>query len=474
MPVSAPERSDERRAGEMDDKAVRRRRDRQQDVRSPGRGGILSDPAAEARSRWGRAAWFAAITYFAWSPYRTINQVLPAGSATRGVVLTVIPVIGVLVVMRTRRTYRVPIDLLVVLLALLVVWESIAVERNAGTTAYIHVVPSLALLGLAIVARSSVDRLSVREMRWAIGGVVAPLCCLLILGGVAQYLRLVPSSFPSAIGFSIHGYRLQGLADHPDGWGFLAAVVTLIAFVAYPGKWSWTARVVGLITVFASDSRTAIIALGFGLFVLWVFGPGRNVTRRVTAALLIVAAGSAVWGIIDVKRQSNTDVLSNRDLIWKDLVPYLHHLPVFGYGPNFFVQIAPQVLGPYTSFGQVLDPQNQWLNDSLEFGFVAALALTACLLVIPLWGSRSYRSLVLFPLLAMVLLDALSEVPLAVFYSISGAFPLFLLVMWAPERERSVANRLRIDGRKRRMIAREVNPLALDAKRRVPKKQMSE
>src|ERR1039458_3569627 len=159
-------------------------------------------------------------------------------------------------------------------------------------------------------------------------------------------------------------------------------------------------------------------------------------SKRIKALLLFAIAGIGGWRLIDVQRQVNTDVLSGRDLIWRDLLPYLHHLPIFGYGPYFFPRLVPLVFGPYAVPGQILDPQNQWLNDSLEFGFAAAVMLTLLLVLIPRHGSKTYRRMLLFPLLTMVIVEGLSEVPLAVFSSIDGAFPLFLLLMWAPLRGR--------------------------------------
>jgi hypothetical protein len=95
------------------------------------------------------------------------------------------------------------------------------------------------------------------------------------------------------------------------------------------------------------------------------------------------------------------------------------------------------VFGPYTPYGEVLDAQNQWLSDSIEFGILAAVLLTLCLVIMPLRGTTSYRRLLLLPLLAMVFVECVSEVPLAVFSSIDGAIPLFLLIMWSPLRDRN-------------------------------------
>ena len=404
-------------------------------------GAKVNEAAAGARRRWRRATWFGVATFLAWSPVTTVKKLLPAGSTTRGVVLTLIPLIGVLAVLRLPYAgRRKPIDLLVGLLALLVVWQAISVERTAGTSTLLHVIPAAALLVLAGAARRQVTGMSATDIRYAVTGVLPGLCTLLILGWIVQYAHLVPVQSTTAsslhLSFSVHGYRLQGLASGPDPLGFLAALVTLIAFVAQPGKLSWFTRVVGLLTVLASDSRTSIIVLGVGLFMLWVFGPGLSMSNRMKALLLLAIAGIGGWRIIDVQRQVNTDVLSGRDLIWHDLIPYLHHLPIFGYGPELFPRLVPLVFGPYALAGQILDPQNQWLNDSLEFGYAAAAMLTLLLVLIPRHGSKTYRRMLLFPLLTMVIVECFSEVPLAVFSSIDGAFPLFLLLMWAPLRGR--------------------------------------
>ena len=401
-----------------------------------------SDVATEARRRWGRATWFGVVTYVAWSPLTTVNKLLPAGSTTRGVVLTIIPVIGAVAVVRLpTRGQRKLIDVVVGLLAILVVWQAISVERSVGTAYLLHVIPSVALLLLAVSARGQVTEMSLTDIRFAATGVLPPVCCLLLLGWIAQFAHLVPvvpyNSAESAIAFSIHGYRLQGLSAAADPLGFVAALITVIAFVAQPGKLSWFTRAIGVLTILASDSRTALIVVGVGLFTLWVFGPGRRLPERVIALVFLVFVGIGTWwGVIDVRRSANTDVLTGRDNIWHDLVPYLHHVPIFGYGPNFFPQLVPLVLGP-NALSQVLDAQNQWLSDSLEFGFVAAAALTLFLIALPLYGSSTYRRVLLLPLLIMVLVDCLSQVPLALFSSIDGAFPLFLLVLFAPLRGRA-------------------------------------
>jgi len=394
----------------------------------------VSDAAFETRRRWRTASWFAVVTYIAWSPLSTISKVLPNGSTTRGVVLTLIPLIGVVVVMRLPRVRpRRSIDLVVVLLAALIVWQGVSVETTAGLRYFLHVFPATALLLLAVMSRGDYSPLSLREIRFAISGVLSSLAFLLTAGWIAQYANLVPVTGPtgSTLGLSVHGYRLQGLTSGPNLLGFLAALATFVAFVALPGRLAWFTRILGLLTLLASDSRTSIIVLGLGLLALWVLGPGLSVSKRWLALAGLGLGGLAARGIIVTQRSANTDLLSDRNTIWRDLLPYLHHLPLLGYGPNFLPTLVPLVFGPFAVAGQFLDPQNQWLNDAIQYGFVAAILLTLLLIALPLHGSRTYRMLLVVPLLLMVIVECLSEVPLAIFASIDGAFPVFFLVMWA-------------------------------------------
>jgi hypothetical protein len=397
----------------------------------------VSEDALKARLRWRTATWFGVVTFLAWSPVTTINRVLPAGSTIRGIALTVIPLVGVVAVMKLpKRRTRKLIDLSVLLLFALVVWQGISVETTAGLHYLLHVVPAVALLILAVAARDESSGMSVDDIRFAIAGILPALCAFLLVGWIAQYAHLVPLTGPagSTLGLSVDGYRLQGLTSGPNLLGFLAALITLIAFVAQAGKVAWFTRVVGILTLLASDSRTSILVLGIGLFALWVLRPGLSMSKRVIPLAALTFGGLGVWPILVSRRSANTDVLSNRDEIWRDLFPYLHHLPLFGYGPNFLPKLVPLVFGPYALADQILDPQNQWLNDSIQYGFMAAILLTLLLLAIPLHGSKTYRRTLLLPLLLMVFVECFSEVPLAVFGSIDGAFPLFFLVMWAPLR----------------------------------------
>src|SRR5579863_10330544 len=124
---------------------------------------VVDRPTLEAKRRWATAAWFGIATYQAWSPLTAINKLLPAGSTIRGLALTIIPLAGVVAILRQSETPRHQrVDLLVVVLGLLTVWEAISVEANAGFGFFLHVFPSVALLTLAVVARTPIHDLSVR------------------------------------------------------------------------------------------------------------------------------------------------------------------------------------------------------------------------------------------------------------------------------------------------------------------------
>ena len=125
---------------------------------------------------------------------------------------------GVLAVLRLpNAAYRKPFDLLVGLLGVLVIWEAISVERTAGTSTLLHVIPAAVLLVLAAAARGPVTGMSVTDIRYAVTGVLPALSSLLILGWIALYARLVPVQITTAaslhLSFTVHGYRLQGLAS---------------------------------------------------------------------------------------------------------------------------------------------------------------------------------------------------------------------------------------------------------------------
>jgi hypothetical protein len=389
-----------------------------------------NEAATLVRHRWSRATWFAVFTYAVGSPgLEPMVRVLPTGSSVRGLILCIIPLAGILSLLQLPRTRLVRINLLTAVLAVLVAVQVVSASQNLGTGYVVHVLPALALLALAIAAGSDVDGLSRYDVRYAMAGLAMPMFVLLLLGWIVQFGKLVPSLYPSAFRLSIHGQRLQGLAVHPDSLGLLAAMITVMAFVAQPERVVWCARGIGILTVFASDSRTGIIVMGVGLFALWVFDPGRNLAKRTIALFSLAIAGAATWGVIDVQRTGNGGVLTGRSAVWHTLVPYLHNLPLFGYGPEFVPRFTDSIFGPYST---ISDAQNQWLSEALNFGFASAVALTALLVIMTLRGPSGYRRLVILPLIFMLVVECFSEVPFDLWSSIVGAFPLFVVLLLAP------------------------------------------
>jgi hypothetical protein len=116
-------------------------------------------------------------------------------------------------------------------------------------------------------------------------------------------------------------------------------------------------------------------------------------------------------------------------------MPYLHHTPLFGYGPDFLQSLRVELFGIYVPSTFYVDAQNQWLSDSLQYGIPVAVLTTLFLIALATRGSFHSRRVVLLPVMAMVFLECFSEVPISIWGSTEAAFPLFLIICLAPIRQ---------------------------------------
>jgi hypothetical protein len=235
---------------------------------------------------------------------------------------------------------------------------------------------------------------------------------------------------------SLRGYRLQGLAVHPDAFGFLAAIVAVISFCAQPSRPIWLARVIALLSLLATDSRTALLSMSFGLFLFWVLGPGWHLHRRVLAIVSAALATPFAWLFIDIHRvggNSPADVLSGRSLIWAAAAHLATQVGVLGDGPETIARRFFTLLGPYTTLYQA---QNQWVNEAVNFGYFETALLGLLLFSFLFVHHRTYRYTVLLPLVGMFFVESLSEIPIDFWASIIQAFPFFLLLLLSPRRPR--------------------------------------
>lgn len=389
---------------------------------------------AETERRWRRAAWFAVATLAIGAPMlEPVLRYLPAGSAERGAVLVLVPLIGIAALGKRQAPSLSNLRFPFLLLAVVLLLQSFSAITNLGSQYEVHILPALALLALAVAGRPALPSLTVQELRRLLRAPVVPFGAMLALSWIVQLAHLVPSLYPSPFIISVHGHRLQGLGLHPDGFGFAAAMITVLAFCALPSRMIWAVRFVSLMTVLGTDSRTAFLATGVGLMLYWLFGPARGLDKRLAAVLFACAATPLAWLYVDIHRKSGSgsaDVLSGRAVIWHNAVQLLPTVGWLGDGPETVARLFPAIGGVGSN---IPEAQNQWLNDVLNFGYVTTGLLFVFLLA--LLASRlvkNYRLLVIVPLVGMILLESMSEVPIDFWLSTVEAFPIFLLIMMCP------------------------------------------
>jgi hypothetical protein len=382
-------------------------------------------PYVEVVTRvWRRAAWAAAAAYVLGSPSLTI---VANGSTIRGAILASLPLVASFLcfvgvqkpMWRGGRELMVPAAF-----AAVVVWQFLSAYLNLGPGYIMHALPAVTLLMLGLRVRAVQYELSIAEFRRCVASLLGPLVTILVLGLVLQMLGRIPSEFPSDFPVSVHGTRLQGLAIHPVGEGLLAGLTLLMALVARGNRVRLSLyRSITVAILILTDARTAFIGTLAAVVLMWLLEPRRSSWRRLLPILVTMMALPTIASVVLIQRAGNSGVLTGRDIIWQNTLPLLRQLNVFGYGPNAIARLFPDVGGP----GSVISSaQNQWLNDAINFGWVAPFLLATLCLSILLAGPLSHRRNLLFPMLVYILLVSLSEEPLDIWNSIVQAFPLFL------------------------------------------------
>ena len=386
--------------------------------------------------RWKRATWFAVVTYCLGSPSLIpVLHILPAGSTSRGLCLTAIPLIGAVALgPRIEPERSRAVDKTVVLLVLVLALQAVSAVANLGLSYLVHAAPAVALLILGMAARANIRDLPSVQIRTCLRGPIGPLIALLLLSWCAQLTHLVPSIYPSSFVISISGSRLQGLAIHPDGFGLLAALVAVLSFCAASSRLIWVARAISFLSILGTDSRTAFLAMAAGVLLFWVFGPEWPLSRRVSAILSAIFATPLAWIYIDIHRATGSgqgDILTGRALIWADASHLVHQVGLLGDGPETIARLFPALLGAYTHIYQA---QNQWINDAVNFGYLESALLAVLLLSFLVTGERTYRHTLLIPLVGFILIESFSEIPIDFWASTVEAFPFFLLLLLCPRR----------------------------------------
>lgn len=382
-------------------------------------------PYAEVVTRvWRRAAWAAAAVYVLGSPSLTI---VANGSTIRGAILASFPLVASVLCFAgvQRPMWRGGRELMVpAAFAAVVVWQFLSAYFNIGPGYIMHALPAVTLLMLGLRVRAVQYELSMAEFRRCLASLLGPLVTILVLGLVLQMLGRIPSEFPSAFPVSVHGARLQGLAVHPIGEGLLAGLTLLLALAARGSRTRlFLYRSAAVAILILTDARTAWLGTLAAVVLMWLLEPQRPTWKRLLPILVTITALPALTTYILIQRAGSSNVLSGRNIIWQNIFPLLRQLNLFGYGPQAIVRLFPDIGGPGSVVSQA---QNQWLNDAINFGWVAPFLLAALCLSIAIAGPLPYRRMLLFSMLIYILAVSLSEEPLDLWNSTVQAFPLFL------------------------------------------------
>ena len=386
-------------------------------------------PYVEVVTRvWRRAAWAAAAAYVLGSPSLTI---VASGSTIRGAILASFPLVASVLcfvgvqkpMWRGGRELMVPAAF-----AAVVVWQFLSAYFNLGPGYIMHALPAVTLLMLGLRVRAVQYELSIAEFRRCVASLLGPLVTILLLGLVLQMLGRIPSEFPSAFPVSVHGTRLQGLAIHPIGEGLLAGLTLLLALAARGNRVRLSLyRSITVAILILTDARTAWVGTLAAVVLMWLLEPRRSTWRRLLPILVTIMALPTIASFVLIDRAGSSDVLTGRNIVWQNTLPLLRQLNVFGYGPQAIARLFPDVSGPGSVPGSATtQAQNQWLNDAINFGWVAVFLLAVLCLSISLAGPLSHRRMLLFPMLLYILVVSFSEEPLDLWDSIVQAFPLFL------------------------------------------------
>jgi hypothetical protein len=401
----------------------------------------VSSSLAVDMKRMRRIGWFIFAIYFIGSPSILF---LPAESLGRGALLVAMPVVGMLVAnYGVRHEQRSPsLWPIGIAFTAMVSWQIISTIQSLGLQYVSHLLPALAFIAFAMSGRVSLRDYSSEELSALISKLLWPLASILLVSWLVQWLGIVDGHERSAFWLSMHGFRLQGLAVHPVSLGILATLVLILTLGASQTRWIWLIRGIAILTILATNSRTALLAAFAGLLVFVLLAPGLRLGRRLLYLFGLLTTIVLSSGIVLIQRETAPDVLSGRSIIWRNVAALLDDTGWLGYGPAAVSRLFPEVGGYGSNTSQA---QNQWLNDTLNFGWIGASLTTLLIVAFAIHGPWRVRRRLALPLVAAVVVTAFVEVPINLWSSTAQAVPLVLMVLMSSRTQRSssVANNVR-------------------------------
>jgi O-antigen ligase len=239
----------------------------------------------------------------------------------------------------------------------------------------------LYFLGIALLIRTEA------QIRWILRGIAT---ALVLVGLLALRERLTGA--PASVGFftpegELIG-RVQAGFGHPNELGGFVVLLLpfAIAGVLLDRRWrilSATAVVLGIFTIYASFSRSALIAL---VMIPFVFVRGRRILA--VAPLLCIVAILATPGLVrerfETLTQSGSEIATRVDF-WTTAVSIWEQHPIFGAGLGQFPTAYAQSRVPGRGFlpNSLGEPpphaHNIFLQALATEGLVGLVALVAIL-----------------------------------------------------------------------------------------------
>lgn len=208
------------------------------------------------------------------------------------------------------------------------------------------------------------------------------------LQGIA--LSAVVVAFVALFLGGLSGYGRLGNEEffHPNVIGNQMAIATLCSiYLAFSnrrkqvGASLWIV-VTGLlmITLFATLSKTSIIALGLALPV-FIFQSRIRIGRRLALMLLIIVVVASSYTstatylnyYVNVEQSGlSLDTLSGRTVIWEQTWATIKERPLLGYGFMSYRDVGPQIIRL-----RLVEAHNEWLNVWFNLGAVGVVLAAA-------------------------------------------------------------------------------------------------
>ena len=210
--------------------------------------------------------------------------------------------------------------------------------------------------------------------------------------------------------------RLTGVFGHPNVTGIAAVLLIILASTKL--KPSKSAMFAGASVLALSVSLTAFIALGLAVLVYFA---GR-LAGRVSALVLVVASAVPIYLVFGGNLGLDYSLFTGRVSIWVWL-SQVQINPLQGNGIGFFQAFLDERAINW------FHAHNQFVMDFATQG-MPGLFLTAALIASIFWATWNSPNVSAFTLLAILLIEMTTEIPLYLDSPFRSSFAIFWFIAW--------------------------------------------